>query len=429
MNRLVHILMLFIALCLPAPLPAKDGTGGLGPTRMLIQRADDRKPVEVTPGSPFNALLKINAVRIGVQGTGFMIGKCHALTNRHVVMARGGGGIHGHIVITRGEARHQGTIVTHGQSWDTEDDWALLKLDPCVEDGTPPVRVSLLDPRTIITSNLALISAGFPHDKDQSILWIDPWCTPKGLLQGPLLAQTCPLGSGNSGGPMILQRESRGERLTASAINAAIVTEDRHGGSELVRGAGDPFRVGISIPLVSLIDKLHPHVPDIETTGRKPADWPPVDLGRHDLRQINKDLILNLARQGNRRAVMEVCIEPEKYNVRTQRERAQHCRTLGLIIRADAEAGDHERQLIMGWLLQTGLGGRQDQGEAVEWYRKAAAQGNDMAAYNLGLAYLEGNGVAVNRDAGIRLLRHAVDLGSVEAEEALQHALRLRLQP
>ena len=43
-----------------------------------------------------------------------------------------------------------------------------------------------------------------------------------------------------------------------------------------------------------------------------------------------------------------------------------------------------------------GQGVRQDDATAVQWYHKAAEQGNTKAQYNLGLMYANGRGVRQN---------------------------------
>jgi hypothetical protein len=44
-------------------------------------------------------------------------------------------------------------------------------------------------------------------------------------------------------------------------------------------------------------------------------------------------------------------------------------------------------------MYMVGRGVKQDDAEAVQWYRKAAEQGHADAQHNLGLMYMEGRGV------------------------------------
>ena len=58
-----------------------------------------------------------------------------------------------------------------------------------------------------------------------------------------------------------------------------------------------------------------------------------------------------------------------------------------------------------------GQGVRQNNAEAVRWYRKAAEQGIGEAQYNLGLMYEEGQGVSKNRKVAKEWYKKACDNG------------------
>jgi len=61
-----------------------------------------------------------------------------------------------------------------------------------------------------------------------------------------------------------------------------------------------------------------------------------------------------------------------------------------------AEQGNAESQYNVGNMFAKGNGTNMDLGQAVGWYEKAASQGHTKAAYKLGLAYYEGSGVRTN---------------------------------
>ena len=63
----------------------------------------------------------------------------------------------------------------------------------------------------------------------------------------------------------------------------------------------------------------------------------------------------------------------------------------------------------------------QDKAEAVKWYKKAARQRNSTAMFNLGTAYYNGDGVAVDDVAANAWFLLAKDLGSRPAIEAVSH--------
>ncbi|MFO1059391.1 MAG: transglutaminase-like cysteine peptidase [Dongiaceae bacterium] len=63
----------------------------------------------------------------------------------------------------------------------------------------------------------------------------------------------------------------------------------------------------------------------------------------------------------------------------------EDCRVLQIAAcRRAAEAGDAEGQLLLGAMLETGTGVRQDPLEAAAWYRLAADRGSSLAASRLG---------------------------------------------
>lgn len=76
--------------------------------------------------------------------------------------------------------------------------------------------------------------------------------------------------------------------------------------------------------------------------------------------------------------------------------------------RQAAEAGRAAAQNNYAAFLATGRGGvAVDVDRAVEWYRKAAAQGNSLAQSNLCIRYGEGQGVEKDLDEALRLCRLA----------------------
>ena len=58
-----------------------------------------------------------------------------------------------------------------------------------------------------------------------------------------------------------------------------------------------------------------------------------------------------------------------------------------------AEQGNADAQFNLGLMYANGQGVRQDDAQAVQWYRKAAEQGDAQAQLALGLRYATGQGV------------------------------------
>src|SRR6266516_3116106 len=63
-------------------------------------------------------------------------------------------------------------------------------------------------------------------------------------------------------------------------------------------------------------------------------------------------------------------------------------------VKAKAEAGDADSQVELGLRYLDGEGVAKNQVEAVKWFRKAAEQNFAKAQVNLGVCYEKGEGVA-----------------------------------
>jgi TPR repeat protein len=84
-----------------------------------------------------------------------------------------------------------------------------------------------------------------------------------------------------------------------------------------------------------------------------------------------------------------------------------------------AAQGDVQSQSHLGWLYFYGLGVPQDYAQAREWYEKAAAQGDTSAATNVGIMYQEGYGVPQDYLTALFWLRRAADHGIAMAQGKL----------
>ena len=90
------------------------------------------------------------------------------------------------------------------------------------------------------------------------------------------------------------------------------------------------------------------------------------------------------------------------------------------LLRQSAELGYVWAQLFYGRFLCKGIGTALAPSEAVEWFRKAAAQDCPAAFYELGVCYENGEGVERNLEEAETWYRKAVDGGF---EGGAQHAL------
>ena len=73
----------------------------------------------------------------------------------------------------------------------------------------------------------------------------------------------------------------------------------------------------------------------------------------------------------------------------------------------------------LGYCYYEGIGVAKDDGEAVEWFRKAAGRGQPRALFLLGECYEEGNGVRADLERAIEYYRKAAGKGYKSAREAL----------
>ena len=77
-----------------------------------------------------------------------------------------------------------------------------------------------------------------------------------------------------------------------------------------------------------------------------------------------------------------------------------------------AEQGNAYAQFNLGNMYANGRGVKQDDVEAVKWYRKVAEQGNVYAQFNLGLMYEQGRGVKQDDVEAVKWYRQAAEQGN-----------------
>jgi uncharacterized protein len=84
-----------------------------------------------------------------------------------------------------------------------------------------------------------------------------------------------------------------------------------------------------------------------------------------------------------------------------------------------AKAGHVGGMSIYANFCAAGIGGAKDFSAAMLWWKKAAAGGSSEAEFNIGVMYLEGEGVTVNEVEGVNWLRRAAGEGSSAAAARL----------
>jgi len=89
--------------------------------------------------------------------------------------------------------------------------------------------------------------------------------------------------------------------------------------------------------------------------------------------------------------------------------------------RKAAEQNDAAAQGIVGDFYHAGLGVPFEDAEAVKWYRKAAEQNNKVAQYALGYAYEYGHGVTKDYAEAVKWYRKAAEQNGDSAQYALSN--------
>lgn len=84
-----------------------------------------------------------------------------------------------------------------------------------------------------------------------------------------------------------------------------------------------------------------------------------------------------------------------------------------------AEFGFPEAQNELGIRFYEGVGVERNREAALDWFEKAAAQGNAAACYNLGVCHAYGQPSEINYSVAVDYFKWAANLGSLEAARAL----------
>lgn len=93
-----------------------------------------------------------------------------------------------------------------------------------------------------------------------------------------------------------------------------------------------------------------------------------------------------------------------------------------------AQQGLADAEFWLGWMYDIGEGVRKESATAVLWFRKAADQGDRDAQYNLGIKYRDGDGVAKDPVSADLWLSLAAAQGDRFAEKS-RHDLEAALTP
>jgi TPR repeat protein len=92
--------------------------------------------------------------------------------------------------------------------------------------------------------------------------------------------------------------------------------------------------------------------------------------------------------------------------------------------RKAAEQGNANAQCKLGIMYAKGEGIGKDEKKAVEWYWKSAEQGNADAQYNLGFMYSKGRGIGKNDKKAVAWYKKSAEQGDAKAKRALARLLQ-----
>jgi uncharacterized protein len=84
-----------------------------------------------------------------------------------------------------------------------------------------------------------------------------------------------------------------------------------------------------------------------------------------------------------------------------------------------AEAGEAKAQYGLGLTYRNGTGVKQDDAEALKWYKKAAEQGYAPAQMGIGVIYFQGKGVETDDSEAFRWFRKAAKQGDAGAQNKI----------
>ena len=85
-----------------------------------------------------------------------------------------------------------------------------------------------------------------------------------------------------------------------------------------------------------------------------------------------------------------------------------------------AEGGNLLAQRYLATMYDKGQGGPKDYGKAIDWYKKAALQNDAQAQYMLGVKYVNGHGVAVDKKLAYTWFAIAFNNGYEKAASPLK---------
>lgn len=158
---------------------------------------------------------------IRTRGSAFLVSPCYVLTNYHAVFGLDYDGpdpgrAYGATFYVGADPDYpfRWTVTAKPVRWGAfnkrkEHDWALLKLDACVGGQTDIGWLDLAPEPGPDILGVAVSLAGYPSDKSDRTLWVQPSCRIEAMQEGTdKVLHGCSVRSGASGGPLIAQLQA-----------------------------------------------------------------------------------------------------------------------------------------------------------------------------------------------------------------------------
>lgn len=261
MTRL--LVVLFAALIfLPAPAASEQLAN--------IFYSDDRVAQPRNAGSPFAAVGALQWIINGAwagRGTATLISPCHVLTAHHIAFRSGqpadeprsfaygpaegsepfGRRVRAFVVVSGERGRH------------VHEDWALLRLEPCVEPGYDWWPPSPLDLAEAMKLPGGVMMAGYPTDRGIDQVTVDPRCRLYGRDRRVPTAwlHDCATRIGDSGGPLFHLGPDGKPRLLG------VVHAEGNRKEEVLQN-WTPNHSNFAVPVANFIDRIRPFLAETD---------------------------------------------------------------------------------------------------------------------------------------------------------------------
>ena len=251
-------------------LAAISGPGSTQEQTANIFFNDDREHRSRAAGSLFSAVgvlqRNIDGAWAG-RGTATLVSRCHVLTAHHIAFNRGQapgeprsftyGPAHGSERF--GKRVRAFPVIWGGKKRHFHEDWALLRLDPCVGDDQGWWAPLALELEEVMDLPDGVMMAGYPGDRSLDGVSIDPSCRVLGRddrLPSAWL-HDCATRIGDSGGALFYLDDAGKPRLLA-------VVHAEGARRPGVLPTWSPRLSNYAVPVANFIERIRPYIDGLD---------------------------------------------------------------------------------------------------------------------------------------------------------------------